>query len=325
MCNPGLLDLAPSTLAASCISCRPNITGTAGGCAACINALQLSETFPSFFCPRMAPLPDTSQNQPSGGAWLKARIQDCLLHIQVLGLVRGLVVWLRASLLRQSFEIPVAVPGVPAPVMLRAGGSDIEVFKKIFLDHEYRLPFDARPATILDLGANTGLASLYFRTQFPEAQIVAVEPDEANFAMMQRHIGALPGVVLVQAAVWSHDGLITLTDPGVGSWGLRVQESSSEVRSGCQVPAISIPTLLGHFPGGRVDLLKMDVEGAEKEVFESSAAWIEKIDAIVIELHDRYKPGCNRAFFTAIPSLPCERLIGENFFVWRQVGGQLTS
>lgn len=325
MRNPRLLELAASASAAFLIDCRPNITGTAGGCAACINALQLSETFPSFFCPRMAPLPDTSQNQPSGGAWLKARIHDCLLHIQVLGLLRGLVVWLRAYALRLSFDIPVTVPGVPTPVILRSGGSDMEVFKKIFLDQEYRLPFDARPATILDLGANTGLASLYFRTQFPEAQIVAVEPDPANFAMMQRHLGVQQGVVLVQAAVWSHDGQITLTDPGVGSWGLRVHESSSEVCSGSQVPAVSMPSLLGHFPGGRVDLLKMDVEGAEKEVFESSAAWIEKIDAIVIELHDRYKPGCNRAFFTAIQSLPYERLIGENFFVWRQVSGQLTS
>jgi hypothetical protein len=83
------------------------------------------------------------------------------------------------------------------------------------------------------------------------------------------------------------------------------------------VAALSMPSLLKHFPQGRVDLLKMDVEGAEKEVFESSAAWIENIDAIVIELHDRYKPGCSRAFFTSIATLPCEQWIGENLYVWR--------
>lgn len=276
----------------------------------------------------MEPLPETSQNQLSGGAWLKALIHGFLLHVQVLGLVRGLVVWLRAHVLGQSFEVSVQAPGVRAPVMLRAGGTDMEVFKKIFLDHEYRLPFQASPLAIMDLGANTGLASLYFRAQFPEAQIVAVEPEEGNFAMMQRHLGGLPGVVMVRAAVWSHDGEIFLADPGIGSWGLRVDDSpqsGAERRSGCRVPAVSMPTLLRHFPGGRVDLLKVDVEGAEKEIFESSAAWIQSIDAIVIELHDRYKPGCNRAFFTAIPSLPCEQSIGENVFVWRPASSQVTS
>lgn len=276
----------------------------------------------------MEPLPEISKNQLSGGARLKALIHGFLLHVQVLGLVRGLVVWLRVHVLGQSFEISVQAPGVQTPVMLRAGGTDMQVFKKIFLDHEYRLPFQASPMAIMDLGANTGLASLYFRAQFPEAQIVAVEPEEGNFAMMQRHLGGLPGVMMVRAAVWSHDGEIFLADPGIGSWGMRVEDQLQNVSgpcSGCLVPAVSMPTLLRHFPGGRVDLLKVDVEGAEKEIFESSAAWIHDIDAIVIELHDRYKPGCSRAFFTAVPSLPCERLIGENFFVWRPASSQVTS
>lgn len=265
----------------------------------------------------MTSFPVNPPNQPVGLSLIKARIRELMLHVQVLGFVRGLMVWLRVSVLRQQFEISVQVPALKTPVILRAGGTDIEVFKKIFIDHEYRLPFDARPGTILDLGANTGLASLYFRTQFPEAQIVAVEPDPANFAMLQRHLGALPGVEIIQAAVWSRDGEITLTDPGIGSWAMRVEEPSQSASGQCQVAALSMTSLLKHFPQGRVDLLKVDVEGAEKEVFECSAAWIENIDAIVIELHDRYKPGCSRAFFTSVATLPLEQWIGENLYVWR--------
>lgn len=273
----------------------------------------------------MTPLPVNPPHQPSGLSLLKDRIRDLCIHVQVLGFMRGIMTCLRVSVLRQQFEISVQVPGLKAPVMLRAGGTDIEVFKKIFIDHEYRLPFDARPRTILDLGANTGLSSLYFCTQFPEAHIVAVEPDPANFAMMQRHLGALPGVEIIQAAVWSRDGEITLTDPGIGSWAMRVEESSPSAGSQCQVAALSMPSLLKHFPQGRVDLLKVDVEGAEKEVFESSAAWIENIDAIVIELHDRYKPGCSRAFFTSVATLPLEQWIGENIYVWRPSGSRVTA
>ena len=273
----------------------------------------------------MVSIPVNPQNQPTGVSLLKARIRELILHVQVLGFMRGLLVWLRVSVLRQQFEIAVQAPGWKKQVMLRAGGSDIEVFKKIFIDREYRLPFDARPGTILDLGANTGLATLFFRTQFPEAHIVAVEPDLANFAMLQRHLGGLPGVEIIQAAVWSHDGEITLTDPGIGSWAMRVEETSRDPGGQCQVAALSMPSLLKHFPDGRVDLLKMDVEGAEKEVFETSVAWIQNIDAIVIELHDRYKPGCSRAVFTAIASLPFEKWIGENLYVWRLSDWRITA
>ncbi len=143
--------------------------------------------------------------------------------------------------------------------------------------------------------------------------------------MLQRHLGGLPQVEIIQAAVWSHDGEITLTDPGIGSWAMRVEEPSHALSSQCQVSALSMPSLLKYFPEGRVNLLKVDVEGAEKEVFESSTAWIENIDAIVIELHDRYKPGCSRAFFTAVDSLPFEKWIGENLYVWRPSGWRVTA
>ncbi len=245
------------------------------------------------------------------------RIRECYIHVQALGVRRGFITCFRVRVLKQQFEIPVNVAGIQNPIVIRAGSSDLEVFKKIFINREYELPFDSQPKTILDLGANTGLATLFFHIQFPEAQIVAVEPDPANYALLQRHLAGLPNVTFIQAAVWKHDGEINLVDPGIGAWGMQVNEQKPILGNQGAVPAISMPSLLKHFVPRQIDLVKVDIEGAEKEVFESSEAWIHDIGAIVIELHDCYKVGCSRVFYNSINSLPNEKWVGENIFVWK--------
>jgi hypothetical protein len=56
----------------------------------------------------------------------------------------------------------------------------------------------------------------------------------------------------------------------------------------------------------RIDLLKIDVEGSEKEIFADSKSWISAVDAICVEFHDRFKPGCCRSFFGAVEEFPIE-------------------
>lgn len=249
--------------------------------------------------------------------WLMLRSRECYIHMQALGVIRGLLVYFRVRVLKHQFEIPVKVAGIQTPIVLRADSSDLEVFKKIFINREYELPFDSHTKTILDLGANTGLASLFFHIQFPEAQIVAVEPDPGNYAILQRNMACLPSVTLIQAAVWKHDGEINLVDPGIGAWGMQVNEQVQVQGNQGAVPAISMSSLLKHFAPRQIDLLKVDIEGAEKELFESSELWIHEIRAIVIELHDLYKVGCSRAFYKSINSFHNEKWVGENVFVWR--------
>jgi hypothetical protein len=67
----------------------------------------------------------------------------------------------------------------------------------------------------------------------------------------------------------------------------------------------------------RVNLLKLDIEGSEKEVFSNARPWIDRVDAISIELHDRFKPGCTRAFFGAVTDFPIELRRGEKILVIR--------
>jgi hypothetical protein len=67
----------------------------------------------------------------------------------------------------------------------------------------------------------------------------------------------------------------------------------------------------------RIDLLKLDIEGSEKEVLSDSDSWIRHVSAISMELHDRFIPGCSRAFFNAISDFSIELRRGEKILVSR--------
>ncbi len=252
------------------------------------------------------------------GATVFGTLRFLWLHIGALGVTRGIRIWIQTVLFKQTFEYQILVPGLKNPITLRAGNSDLEVFKKIFIDEEYAVPFTSPTHSILDLGANTGMATLYFHRAFPNAQIVTVEPDPANFELLTRNLNGIPTVKPIRAAVWTHDGEIQLVDPGIGAWGLQVSENATSSAPSVSVPAISLPSLLREFPSGHLDLLKIDIEGAEKEILENADSWIPAVNAIVIELHDRYKPGCGRTFYNATNHLQNETHVGENIWVWRK-------
>src|ERR1051326_8504661 len=64
---------------------------------------------------------------------------------------------------------------------LRTGTSDLPVFRQIFIDEEYNFQIPFQPSVIFDLGANVGFASIYFANKFPNARIIAVEPEISNY------------------------------------------------------------------------------------------------------------------------------------------------
>jgi FkbM family methyltransferase len=230
----------------------------------------------------------------------------------------GFWIWLRGNIFQQCFEF--SIPSSSHPIYLRSNSSDIEVYSKVYIEREYHLPFASSPTNILDLGANIGLAALVFSAQFPHAQIIAVEPDPKNFVLLRRNVAHLTNVTCIQAAVWPDEGSIRLNDPGLGHWAMRVTQVTDQ---GFDVPAISMESLLARLPAGRADLVKIDIEGAEKELFEAPHGWLDQVQSLVIELHDRYKPGCSRAFFAAVQEFPHEQWCGENIWVWRDTQASL--
>ena len=211
----------------------------------------------------------------------------------------------------------VMLPGTDIPLTLRLGTSDISVFKEIFIDLEYGWVFNTPPSVIVDVGGYTGLSAAFFAHTYPEAMIIAIEPDARNYELLMLNTARFPNVHAVCAAVWKESGTISLTDPGFGAWGLQVSESHAPVAGGDLIRAVTIDEIRQEFGLDRIHLLKVDVEGSEKEIFSTADSWISSVDAICIELHDRFKIGCSRSFFMAVQDFPIELHRNEDVLVAR--------
>jgi FkbM family methyltransferase len=201
-------------------------------------------------------------------------------------------------------------------ITLRGATTDIHCFDQVFISEEYNSPFEISPRVIVDAGANIGMATLYFVSRYPNARIVAIEPESSNFQMLQRNCAGLSNIVLVQAALWPVQRPLTISDAGDGAWAYSVTAQSSN-ESIAEVSAITIEDILRKLAVSDIDLLKLDIEGSERELFSTDTeAWLGRVGCIVIELHDRLRPGCAKAFYSALAGREfAQEIRGENIFV----------
>jgi FkbM family methyltransferase len=187
------------------------------------------------------------------------------------------------------------------PMRCRPNTSDADVFQQIFGFREYRCLDEVRNASlIVDCGANVGYSTAYFLTRYPQAKVIAVEPDPDNYAVLAENVGPYGARCrAIQSAVWSSKaGLVMCEEPfGDGrEWARTVRPSR-----GGETPlmtAVDIGTLLEESGVDRISILKIDIEGAEAEVFSANyERWLHRVDNLVIELHGER---CSRIFAQAI-------------------------
>jgi FkbM family methyltransferase len=224
-----------------------------------------------------------------------------------------------------AVKTSVLVPNSTYEVSLRLRTSDIPTFNQVFIRREYEsanLPQGAD--VIVDLGANIGLATIFFGLKYRGASILSVEPEDGNFAAMIGNIEALGlRVQKRQAAVWKTNGSVNLhteseSGASLDAWGVQVSDRVDG--SNRITKCYNIGTLMDDAGLATVDILKIDIEGAELEVFSSGAEeWLPRVTLIIIETHDRFRPGSDLAVRKALQSefveLPAS---GENLFFRRK-------
>lgn len=177
----------------------------------------------------------------------------------------------------------------------------------MFLDRQYA-PFDelGRVQSILDLGANVGYSSAYFLARFPDAQVLAVEPDADNYEMCVRNLAPYGARVRVKhGAVWCKTAtLYTVGDYGDSrNWAVAVSESPSPGATAVQ--AWDIESLLDEVAGTRpLDILKIDIEGSELALFAERPEWLQRVRNLCIELHGEQ---CRNSFDQAMQAYEYER------------------
>jgi|WetSurMetagenome_2_1015567.scaffolds.fasta_scaffold01106_2 FkbM family methyltransferase len=232
--------------------------------------------------------------------------------------LRGLVFAVQHKFLRKPKEVEIRAPGVKDMVTLRLKSSDFYIYKQIFVDMEYSFEATGHPEVIIDAGANIGLAAIYFANKYPEAAIIALEPEESNFRLLKKNTAPYKKITCIQCALWQDDCRLNLVNPGGGECGFQTHCADNTDYKVChEVEGITVQKLMKDQGIGYMDILKIDIEGAEKEVFRDASGWIDKVGILIVELHDQYKAGCRRSFYNATNNFELEWQQGENVYLAR--------
>ncbi|MEI7735367.1 MAG: FkbM family methyltransferase [Ferruginibacter sp.] len=182
---------------------------------------------------------------------------------------------------------------------MRNNPYDYATFEEVILQQTYNIPLNFLPKNIIDGGGNIGLTACFFATKFTGATIVSVEPDDDNFNILNDNIKPYSNISAIKAGIWNKSAYLKITNTTAGNNAFTIEETLSPETG--TLKALSITDIMAKMKWDYIDILKLDIEGSEKEVFSDDFEnWLPKTKVIVIELHDAMKPGCSRAVFAAV-------------------------
>jgi FkbM family methyltransferase len=182
------------------------------------------------------------------------------------------------SRLRQLERFQAATTSLPGcRFALADGPAFVSQWRAIFLEEHYAFVSESPQPRILDCGANIGLASLYWTRTVPRARITAFEPDPVLAALLRANLEACQAstVDVVEAAVWRTDGEVDFATGSPDAGRIRPDKGGTKVRSVRLLRYLTEP----------IDLLKLDIEGAETDVLRDCVDQLSAIARIFVEFH----------------------------------------
>ena len=184
-------------------------------------------------------------------------------------------------------------------IKLRSNSSDIDVYEQVLLNKEYSLLIelvkkynkDHEIKVVFDLGANIGLFTLYLSAFFTINKVIAVEPEENNFEMLLMNTGSLSFIVIpVKAPIWKDNSTLekfSIRDRR--DWSVSYQNKNITKPRDKNLTGLTIRQLIIDYMVNEIDILKIDIEGAEKILIESENEFSEILKMtkfIALEIHD---------------------------------------
>lgn len=219
----------------------------------------------------------------------------------------------------------INIPEITTPFACRPLKEDDAVVTSILgrglNNSEYRLPGikDFQPKMIVDGGGNIGCSAIYYAKKYPDAQIYSLEPDKENFQLLTFNTVFYSNIHPIRSGLWNKETFIRVEDRGYGKWGFMTFDTTADDPEGFKATTVS--KVLADSGFDEIDILKLDIEGAEKEVFSAPDVdeWLPKVKVLTIELHDRMKRGCSYEFFKAISKYHWFHAFrGENLILIRE-------
>jgi len=175
--------------------------------------------------------------------------------------------------------VPTVTHLLGPPVALVDAASFLWTYHDVFVRGIYAFRAASERPYIIDAGANIGLSVLYFKRLYPASEIVAFEPDPNLYATLQENLRqhGYEDVELVPRALWSSETTLDFWQEGADGGRLAV---------GTDRKTVTVQTTrLRRYLGRPVDLLKLDIEGAEGEVLGDCRDLLRNVARIYVEYH----------------------------------------
>lgn len=165
------------------------------------------------------------------------------------------------------------------PLFIRPSTSDAQVLWDTFY-RKYHLPEKLGiKSIIVDLGSNVGYTMAHFAFLYPESKIIGVELDKENFLLAGKNLESIKNKCeLINAGIWSKSG--TINYEGTAEWGYKISDTGKD-----KAVSLTMNDLLKKFNLKKIDFLKVDIEGAENDVFKNPEEWIDKVEQLKMEIH----------------------------------------
>jgi FkbM family methyltransferase len=194
----------------------------------------------------------------------------------------------RACETRHTITIDVRIDrDKPTTLKLRPFAGDLFVLYEVLAFNAYHIAPSLLPTNnvraVVDCGANIGITSLFLAARYPDATILSVEPDQKNFALLKTNVAKIPRIRPIRACVTGTPQSVVRFTADRAAWGNRIATDAH----GVLVPAITIEELCKQNGIEKIDLLKLDIEGAE-ELILKNATFLARTEYIIAELHGHY-------------------------------------
>lgn len=248
-------------------------------------------------------------------ATIKQKISILKLHFDKMGIIRLLQYLIQRICVKKNCLMKINLLGYRYPIFLRNVNSDIQIFTQIFLRDELKIDLSNTPQNIIDGGANIGLASVYLKNRYPSSIIVAVEPDPTNFKMLLKNTAFYKNIFCHNCGIWNKNTSLKIINKNAGNESFIVAEvSCNEIIDGF-INAITINEIIKSNNLIKIHLLKLDIEGSERNVFESNfSEWLSITDNILVEIHNWIDSKAEETVMAAINDSYNLNMSGEYHF-----------
>jgi len=173
------------------------------------------------------------------------------------------------------------------PVKIRNDYRDLRTLRDVFIRKYHIPPIEVEitaNSVIVDLGCNTGLTIAHFKNFYPNVKIIGYEMDLDNYLLAKINTQTYDNVLIYNKAIWIENSLVEYhKNDNLDGYSIHIK--SNEIQN-IKVESTTIKNLIKNHRLDKIDYLKMDIEGVEKDILSHyDLSWLDFVKSINIEFH----------------------------------------